>query len=107
MSANYWNLLTTLTCLGCGVRFRWRLSTHFMGDTWSCLNTYTRNEAIPELLGVSVLLDGRIDAFRGECPHCETLDEIGARISKGRVTKVWPLGVIEKVAIRSGDATKR
>ncbi len=74
MSADYWNLLTII-CPACGTHSRWRLSTHFMGDTWSCLNTYRRGESIPELLGVRVLLDGRIDEFRGDCPHCGRLYE--------------------------------
>lgn len=75
---------------------------HCMGDTWSCRNSYTRGEAVPELLGVSVLLDGRIGAFRGTCPRCETVYEIGERISTGKVVKVWPMAVVPRSAIRGG-----
>ncbi len=104
MSADYWNLLATFTCPACGVRSRWRLSTHFMGDTGSCLNTYKRGELIPELLGVSVLLDGQIDDFRGECPRCDRVYELGARITKGRVTKLWVLREIAMLATIGGSA---
>jgi hypothetical protein len=107
MSADYWNLTTILTCPACGERSRWRLSTHFMGETGSYSHSYKRNEVVPELLGVSVLLDGRIDAFRGTCPRCDALFEIGARIVKGRVAKVWPRQRIEKLATLVRGPAKR
>lgn len=99
MSADYWNLKTMLTCPSCGVRSRWEMTTHFMGEWGSFSNSYKLNEPVPELLGVSVLLDGRIDAFRGDCPHCGELFEIGGRIIKGRVAKVWIVHPIETLAI--------
>lgn len=98
MSADYWNLTTMLTCPACGVRSRWGMTTHFMGETGSFVHHYTLHESVPELLGVSVLLDGRIDAFRGDCPRCDRLYEIGARIIKGRVAKVWIVQEIEILA---------
>jgi hypothetical protein len=106
MSADYWNLTTMITCPSCGKRSRWRLTTHFMGETGSYSHYYARNEVIPELLGVSVLLDGRIDAFRGTCPHCDTLFEIGARIVRGRVTRVWIIAPIETRAIIVSGAAR-
>ena len=79
----------------------------FHGRAGSFYNTYKLNEPVPELLGVSVLLDGRIDAFRGDCPRCGELFEIGARIVKGRVAKVWIVEPIETLATIVTGSSKR
>jgi hypothetical protein len=107
MSTDYWTLTTMMTCPACGVRSRWGMTTHFMGEWGSFRNTYKLNEPVPELLGVSVLLDGRMDAFRGDCPRCGELFEIGARIIKGRVAKVWIVQPIETLAITVTGSSRR
>jgi hypothetical protein len=107
MSADYWNLTTMMSYSPYGRRSRWRLSTHFRGEWGSFYNTYRLNESVPELLGVSVLLDGRVDAFRGDCPRCGALFEISARIVKGRVATVWIVQQIEILATTvTGSATR-
>lgn len=73
MCSMYWNLSAKITCPNCGEKEKWSLSTHFMGDVGSCSNEYNLREDVKELKGVSVLLDGRIDDFVGDCPKCEKI----------------------------------
>src|SRR5258708_15758111 len=74
MCASYWNPTTKMAWPKCGQTTTWELQTHFMGELGSYSHMYTIGETIPELQGVSVLLDGRIDDFIGGCPNCkETL----------------------------------
>lgn len=91
MCASYWHLKAMMTCPSCGKTTTWDLQTHFMGYGGSCGHEYTVGEKVDELEGVSVLLDGRIDDFIGDCPHCETLFDLGAEIVKGRVKRVFIL----------------
>ncbi len=87
----YWNLDTKIKCPGCGKTTLWNLQTHFMGDWGSYSHVYKLGEEIPELEGVNVALDGRIDEFKGDCEKCGRLFTIGADIVEGKVTKVWIL----------------
>ena len=89
MCARYWNLNVKVTCPGCGKRSLWNLQTHFMGDYGSYEHEYNLNEDIPELEGVSVVLDGRIDDFNGDCEECGRFFDVGAEIVKGKVKRVW------------------
>ncbi len=67
MCASYWNLDTKIKCPDCGKTTLWNLTTHFMGYVGSYSHVYKLGEEIPELEGVNVLLDGRIDNFNGHC----------------------------------------
>lgn len=62
-----------------------------MGDYGSCLNEYKLNEKVEELKGVSVVLDGRVDDFIGDCAYCGKFFDLGAEIKDGRVEKVFLL----------------
>lgn len=66
-----------------------------MGDGGSYNHEYELGEAVDELKGVTVLLDGRIDALTGECPYCEVVFDVGADIVDGKVTRVFPLRLVE------------
>ncbi len=55
-----------------------------MGDYGSYDHVYKLGETIPELKGVTILLDGRIDDFVGSCPECEALFDVGARYFRGK-----------------------
>lgn len=91
MCASYWNLDTKIQCPACGKTTVWNLQTHFMGYLGSCEHFYKLNEEIDELEGVDVLLNGRIDDFIGDCEKCGKFFDIGAKIVKGKVKKVWIL----------------
>ncbi len=91
MCAMYWNLDTKMKCPGCGKTTLWNLQTHFMGDWGSYNHVYKLGEEVPELEGVDVLLDGRIDDFNGECEKCGRLFDVGAKIVKGKIERVWIL----------------
>lgn len=84
----YWNLNTRLKCPNCGKVSLWNLQTHFMGEVGSCLNNYKLKEKVEELKGVSVLLDGRIDDFIGDCEYCDKFFDLGGEIKDGKVEKV-------------------
>ena len=86
----YWNLRVDVECPK-GHRYSDELQTHFMGEPGSCLNYYALGEPVEELQGVTVVLDGRIDAFIGECKDCKAFYDCGAEIIEGRVTRVWAL----------------
>ena len=60
-----------------------------MGDFGSYSHEYKLNQDIPELEGVDVVLDGRIDDFSGDCIKCGKFFDIGAKIAKGKVIKIW------------------
>ncbi len=98
MCASYWNLKAKMTCLCCGKTTIWELQTHFMGELGSYSHIYTTGETIPELQGVSVRLDGRIDDFIGDCPKCEALFDVGAEIVEGKVTEVF---ILQQVKVRA------
>lgn len=91
MCASYWNLDTKIKCPACGQTAVWNLQTHFMGYLGSCEHFYKLNAEIDELKGIDVLLDGRIDDFIGDCEKCGRFFDIGAKIVKGKVKKVWIL----------------
>lgn len=96
MCACYWNLNTTMTCPSCKKESEWNLQTHFMGDFGSFAHVYNLNQKIPELKGIDVVLDGRIDDFIGDCENCDKFFDVGAEIVKGKVTRVWILEKIKK-----------
>jgi len=77
----------------------WDFTTHFLGDVGSYEHEYRLGEAVDELKGVTVLLDGRINALTGECPHCEAVCDSGAEIVEGKVVRVFPLRQVEVRAI--------
>jgi len=77
----------------------WDFTTHFLGDVGSYEHAYRLGEAVDELKGVTVLLDGRINALTGECPHCEAVCDSGAEIVEGKVVRVFPLRQVEVRAI--------
>lgn len=52
-------------------------------------NEYNLREDVKELKGISVLLDGRIDDFVGDCPKCEKIFYLGGEIINGRVKKTF------------------
>lgn len=89
MCSMYWNLNAKITCPKCGKKDSWNLSTHFMGDIGSCSHEYKLREDVKELKGVNVLLDGRIDAFVGDCPKCEKVFDLGGDIVNGRVEEIF------------------
>lgn len=107
MCSMYWTLLVNgLWCPTCGGRGRgrtrvvntladaapeWELQTHFMGEPGSCVNYYRLGQAVPELKGVTVRLDGTNDDFVGSCPHCDAFLLFGAEILRSVVVAVWPL----------------
>lgn len=91
MCASYWTVDTKMTCPGCGKTTTWDLQTHFMGYLGSCEHYYKLGEKVHELEGVTVLLDGRIDDFNGDCEKCGRFFNIGAEIVRGRVKRVWVL----------------
>ena len=91
MCSMYWNLNTRIICPECRKKELWNLQTHFMGDYGSCINNYKLKENIPELKKVSVILDGRIDDFIGDCSNCGKFYDFGAEIIEGKVMKVWIL----------------
>jgi hypothetical protein len=98
MCLSYWNLKATLLCQVCGKKGTWRLQTHFMGYPGSYEHEYALGETIPELQGVSVLLDGRMAAFSGDCPNCEALFEVGAEIIDGKVRRLFFLRQVKVAA---------
>lgn len=91
MCASYWNLDAKMTCPGCGKTAVWNLQTHFMGYLGSCEHYYKLNESVHELEGVSVILDGRIDDFNGDCEECGKFFDVGAEIVDGKVKRFWVL----------------
>jgi ribosomal protein L37AE/L43A len=99
MCAHYWQVRVPLTCPVCGKKDTWDITTHFMGEVGSYEHEYTLGEPIPQLRGVSVVLDGRIDACIGECPHCEALFTLGATIVHGQVKTVFFLKREERRAL--------
>ena len=99
MCASYWNLDTKMKCPNCGKTSIWNLQTHFMGYLGSFSHNYKLNAAIPELKEVSVILDGRIDDFIGDCPKCEKFFDLGAEIINGKVVKVWILKEIVPIQL--------
>lgn len=94
MCTMYWNLNTKMRCPSCGKASLWNLQTHFMGDFGSCVNVYKLDENVAELEGITLVLDGKIDDFIGDCPECGKFFDLGAKIVKGRVTKVWFLNEV-------------
>ena len=99
MCSRYWHLNATMHCPACGKETLWDFTTHFMGDVGSFEHAYRLEEAVNELKGVTVLLDGRIDALTDECPKCEALFDVGAEIVDGKVTRAFPLREVEVRAI--------
>lgn len=91
MCAMYWNLNAKIVCPYCGKRSLWNLQTHFMGDFGSFEHEYKLGEDVPELKSVSVVLDGRIDDFIGDCIKCGRFYDVGAEIVEGKVKRVWIL----------------
>ena len=92
MCSSYWTLKAVVECPKCHKTQPMEMQTHFMGEPGSCLNTYEMYQLIPELQGVSVELDGRIDDFITTCPlPCYYTFLVGAVIEKGAVVKVWPI----------------
>lgn len=91
MCASYWNLDTKIKCPKCGKTTLWNLQTHFMGEFGSYAHVYKLGEKIPELEGVDVTLDGRIDDFNGDCEECGKFFDVGAEIVEGAVKRVWIL----------------
>ena len=87
----YWNLNTKMKCPSCGKVSLWNLQTHFMGDFGSYANEYKLNQNIPELEGINVVLDGRINDFTGDCEVCDKCFDVGAEVVKGKVKRVWVL----------------
>lgn len=69
-----------------------------MGDFGSFQNNYKLGEKVAELKGVTVLLDGSIDDFIGDCDNCGSFFDIGAKILDGRVAKVFILKEIAKTS---------
>jgi len=95
MCASYWNFEAKMTCPRCGETTTWEMQTHFMGYVGSCENHYTIGETIPELQGVSVRLDGRIDDFSSDCPKCDAIFDVGAEIMEGKVIEVFILKQVQ------------
>lgn len=95
MCSQYWNLNTRLKCPNCGKARLWNLQTHFMGDFGSCLNEYKLKEKVEELKGVSLILDGRIDDFIGDCPNCDKFFNLGAEIINGKIEKIFILSSLD------------
>ncbi len=91
MCASYWNLDTKIKCPKCGKITVWNLQTHFMGYLGSSEHYYKLGEKIHELEGITVLLDGRVNDFNGDCEDCGRLFDVGAEIVKGKVKRVWVL----------------
>lgn len=88
MCSNYWNLNAEVICPSCGHTEIIGLQTHFMGDA-SCMEYYELGEPVPELKGVSVVLDGENDDFIAVCSKCPSFWDVGARIEDGHVVEVW------------------
>lgn len=97
MCSMYWTLdKVQFTCPNCGAKTEDDLQTHFMGEVMSCLNHYRLREPVPELRGATLTLVPPIpDYFEAECGECEKYIDMGARIVKGRVWRVWPIGLAE------------
>src|SRR2546428_5351827 len=95
MCSQYWHLKASMRCPVCDKETVWDFTTHFMGDIGSYSHEYGLGNTVDELKGVTVLLDGRIDALTGECPHCEAVFDVGAEIVDGKVTRVFPLRQVE------------
>ena len=92
MCSSYWTLKAVVECPKCHKTQPMEMQSHFMGEPGSCLNTYEMYQLIPELQGVSVELDGRIDDFITTCPQpCDYTFLVGAIIEKGAVVRVWPI----------------
>ena len=87
----YWNLNTKMKCPGCGKISLWNLQTHFMGKYGSYRHNYKLKQRIPELRGTTVLLDGKIDDFAGDCIECNRFFDIGAEIVNGSVERIFIL----------------
>lgn len=97
MCASYWNLDTKIKCPNCCKVGKWNLQTHFMGDFGSCINFYKLGQTIPELKGITVTLDGKIDDFIGDCPSCDKLFDLGGAIVDGRVEKVYIMQEVQPI----------
>ena len=91
MCSMYWTLDVKVKCPKCGRDRMWDLQTHFMGYPGSCMHHYKLDEKIDELEDVSVVLDGRIDDFIGDCPNCDAKFDLGAEIANGTVKRVFIL----------------
>lgn len=91
MCSQYWTLNAKIKCPKCQKGNIWDLQTHFMGDVGSCVNVYELGEKVEELKGISVLLDGKVDDFIGDCPKCGEFFNLGANIVNGSVEKVFIL----------------
>lgn len=96
MCSMYWTLNANITCPKCSHNYNGELQTHFMGEIGSCMNYYNLNQSVDELKGVSVVLDGRNDSFIDECPKCNEFNDYGAKITKGKVKKVWAIEGLEE-----------
>lgn len=87
----YWTLYAKVKCPKCGNTKTWDLQTHFMGYMGSCQHYYKIGKKVDELESVSVVLDGKIDDFIGDCPSCDAMFDLGAEIIDGKVGKVFIL----------------
>lgn len=91
MCSMYWNLDTKITCPACRETTVWNLQTHFMGDFGSYSHSYKLDEVVSELEGVTIVLNGKVDDFNGDCEKCGRMFDVGAEITSGKVTRVWVL----------------
>lgn len=98
MCVSYWNLDTEITCPSCGKVSMWNLQTHFMGYLGSCEHHYKLGESVYELEGMTILLDGKIDDFNGDCEECGKFFDVGAEIIKSKVKRAWILKEVFQVA---------
>jgi hypothetical protein len=98
MCSAYWNLTAVVKCPDCKKAAIWNLQTHFMGDFGSCVHEYKLGEEVIELKGVTVLLDGGIEDFIGNCPLCGALYDVGGEIVDGRIKRVFILKRVEFIA---------
>lgn len=89
MCSMYWNLITKMKCPECGKITLWNLQTHFMGSVGSYINNYKLGDKVPELKGVSITLNDKIDDFNGDCENCGKFFDVGAKIIDGRVEEVF------------------
>ena len=99
MCSMYLTLDAKVNCPKCGEVKTWDLQTHFMGYMGSCQHYYKLGEKIDELENISVILDGKIDDFAGDCPNCDAMFDLGAEIIDGRVKKVFILKEIKPIKV--------
>ncbi|MDO8618591.1 MAG: hypothetical protein Q7R49_01445 [Candidatus Daviesbacteria bacterium] len=95
----YWNLDTEMKCPKCGKTTLWNLQTHFMGDLGSFGHPYKLGEKIQALGNMTILLDGKINDFTGDCDKCGRFFDVGAEIVDGIVIRVWVLNEMIPITI--------